>query len=309
MTRVIWLAVPVLGLVELGAHLHDATRIPEPDEWRALAEPVRQMRADDALVVVAPAWAEPMARRALGDELMPLAQVARPDAHRYARAIEISVTGASAQETEHWRAGEERQQGPFRLRVLENPQPPAIQFDFVERFGPEQLSVHLQGPAQGDSESEQPCRFTDSARVRNGGLGGHPTFPARRFACGGGDAQFVAVTVIDDVDYAPRRCIWAPPTPGGAVVLRYRDVPLGSEIHGHAGFPWVMVRDTDGPPVRLEIRVGGRPIGTHVARDPMGWAPFSFPVGATKGQRADVELAVRSDGGADRPFCFYADTR
>src|SRR5271156_4696579 len=94
--RYAFLLVPALGLAELGAHLWFAKRPPTFDEWSTVVNAVRETRQEGDLVVIAPSWADPAARRALGDALMPLRDVARPDESRYAHAIEVSILGERA---------------------------------------------------------------------------------------------------------------------------------------------------------------------------------------------------------------------
>src|SRR5688572_3439415 len=97
--RYLWLVVPVLGVAELVAHVAFSRRAPRVEEWRELAEPVRRLKRPNDIVVVAPAWAEPIARHAFGDAAFPLDQIARADASSYARALEVSALGARAEET------------------------------------------------------------------------------------------------------------------------------------------------------------------------------------------------------------------
>lgn len=297
----LFLLVPLAGLAELGGQFYVSHRAPRPEEWREVRATLAGLRKSDELVVVAPLWAEPLARHAFGDELMPLAHVARPDESGFARAIEVSVLGQHAPELAGWRVVAEERHGRFSFRTLSNPAPEAVSFDFVDHVKPEQLEVF---------EGRTPCRFNPRATVSNGSLGGNPTFPAERFQCGGGEWFFAGVTVIDDDhEYRPRRCIWAHPPPGGPLVLRFRDVPLGGKIRGFGGLPWLLFRDSVGaPPVEIEVRVDGASIGTHLHRDEQGWAPFAFATGRA-GTRASVEFEIRSASIKDRHFCFQADTR
>ncbi|MBK7582583.1 MAG: hypothetical protein IPI67_20590 [Myxococcales bacterium] len=299
--RLLWLAVPLAGLVELGAHFYFAKRAPRVEEWARLREPVTALRQAGELVVVAPRWAEPLARQALGDSLMPLRDVARSDESGYARAIEISALGQRAPELGAWRTVSETKSGRFTLRTLENPSPARVSFDFVDHVTPEHLQVF---------EGAQPCHWNAHAPVSNGSLGGNPTFPAQRFMCPGGEWFFAGVTVIDDNhEYRARRCIWAHPPPGGPLHLKFRNVPLGRTVRGNGGMPWLVFRDSVGAPlIEIEVRVGGTSIGTYVHRDEDGWAPFAFETGRA-GESADVEFEVRSSTSRDRHFCFEADTR
>src|SRR5262245_36261464 len=170
-SRRLWLFVPVLGVIELMAHFVFARRAPRPEDWPKARAPLVELRKDRELVVVAPHWAEPLARQAFGEELMPLRDVARADETSYARAIEVSVLGQSASELSGWRAVSERREGAFRFRLLENPHAAKVRFDFVDGLAPE--SVVVREPA---ADELRECRYTPNARVSTGSLPGPPTF-------------------------------------------------------------------------------------------------------------------------------------
>jgi hypothetical protein len=299
--RYLWLAVPLLALAELGGHLFFAGRAPTIEEWNAIRAPVSELRAHDEPVVVAPYWAEPLARHVLGNELMPVRDVARPDPSGYERVVEVSILGDEAEELAGWRTLEQREFGAFRLRVRQNPEPVRVRFDFVTGLGPERVRVF--------DGAGLDCWWTTDGTGVTGGLHGHIAFPAARFQCLGGRHFFVGQTVVDDQDYRPRRCIWAHPPRRGSLRIRYRDVPLGSVVRGYAALSWFLWRDGGGTPVELRVQVDGDLIGTLVHTDEQGWNRFQFATGRHAGKTADVEFLVRSDAAKDRHFCFYADTR
>lgn len=301
--RTLLLAVPVLGVLELVGQVFFASRAPDSAAWASLATAVREFRRPGELVVVAPRWADPYARSALGDEVFPLRDVARPDTTRYATAVELSVLGESSGEIRGWRETERSQAGPFLLRRLENPRPARVVYDFADHLAPATASVRGTQPPVD-------CPWNPKARVMTGGLGGHPTFPASRFECPGGPFFNVGVTVIADQDFLPRRCIWSHPLARGEIVTRFTGVPLGSVVRGHGGMYWIVERDRKGAPVQLRVRVDGDTIGTVVHRDGDGWSEFEMPLGAHAGAAsATVEFAVSSPNNQHRHFCFEADTR
>src|SRR5690349_2315474 len=127
-----WLSVPLAGLVELGGHFYFSTRAPKVDDWVRVKPALGAIRRPGDLIVVAPDWAEPNARFAFGDAWMPLADVARADESAYARAIEVGIVGAHAPELRGWKLVSEQRQGKFRLRILENPTPAKVLYDFVD---------------------------------------------------------------------------------------------------------------------------------------------------------------------------------
>jgi hypothetical protein len=154
----------------------------------------------------------------------------------------------------------------------------------------------------------QPCTWNPRGRAVAGGLHGHPAFPKERHVCRGGASHFVGVTVVEDDQWLPRRCIWAEPVEGRALVITYRDVPLGAKLRGYATLPWWLEREKKGAPVELEVSVDGRQVGRYVHQDGDGWKLFEMPTGRA-GRRGDVEFRVTSRRARERQFCFVADTR
>ena len=301
LARFVWLAVPALGLAELGGHAHFAGRAPNLEQWQAIKEPVVQLRREREVVVVAPDWAEPLARHVLGPELMPLGDVARPDLTAYPRAIEVSILGREAAELSGWATLDEREVGKFRVRVRENPAPAKIRYNFVDHTTPAQAAVFEQG-------GRVPCRWREHAPRMTGGLHGHLAFPARRFQCSGGAYFFVGQTVVDDQEYRPRRCIWAHPT-RDSLLIRYPEVPLGGIVRGYGALSWFLMRDGAGTPIEMQVKVNGDTIGQVVHRDQQGWSPFEFSTQQHSGHVAEVEFVISSAALQHRHFCFYADTR
>jgi len=297
----LWLLVPLLGLVELAAHAWFARRAPTVAEWEALRPDLAALRTGDELVVVAPDWAEPLARHAFGDALMPLDQVARPDAAPFPEAIEVSALGARAEETDGWRVVEEVTRGRFRLRRLQNPDPARVRFDFTAGFGPERVRIL-------DATGRDACSWNPAGRPLTGGLHGPVTVPAARFDCPGGPYRFVGVTVIEAERLRPHRCVSAEPFGRLPRRIRYRDVPLGDAIWGYLGASWFLERDAVDARVFLTVTVAGEPLLTTIATDAR-WGRFGVPTGSHAGTTADVEFTIASESPETRPICFHADTR
>jgi hypothetical protein len=296
-----WLLVPALGLAELGGHFYYSARPPKLDEWRGVRDAVAAVRRSGELVVVAPDWAEPNARHAFGDALMPLSDVARADESARARAIEVSILGASAPELSGWKIVSEKRAGKFRIRVLQNPAPAAVSYDFVDHAADAEVSDVRGGSAV-------PCPWDPAARKSAGGLHGDPAFPGMRHQCAG-DSHFVGVTVIEDQAWRGRRCLWATPSSAATLSIRYHDVPLGRAIRGYGATPWWVERELRGAPIEVTVLVNGVPAGKYVHRAGDSWKLFEMPVRVGTGTHADVEFRVEGARGRERQFCFQADTR
>jgi len=301
--RILGLGLVVLGLGELALHVYHAKKSPQPEDWAQLKEPVAQDKRDGDVVVVAPSWADPWARQALGNAVFPLRDVARSDMSRYAGALEIGALGQTSPELRNFREVSSKRVGPFTLRRLENPNFSPTIGDFVDRIATGQAEVMVW-------ETETKCPFTKNARAVAGGLGGHPTFPAARFECPGGVFFNVSETVIADQDFRPRRCIWAHPPNKGEVRIRFSDVTLGQVIRGHGGMYWIIERDKPGVPVILNVRVNGQEIGRYEHKDGDGWSEFEMQLGNNANvKNATVEFGVSSQNNLHRHFCFEAHSR
>jgi hypothetical protein len=298
-----WLALPLLALLELGGHFYFARRAPRLEAWRDVRQVLVELKKPGYLVVIAPSWAEPVARHAFGEALMPLEDVARPDETRYLGAVQVSILGQTAPELSSWRVEDERQTDRFFFSVLRNPAPAKIRVDFVEAFAPERVTVNDR------AARVEPCHWFAQAPVSTGGLHGPVAFPSRRFVCRGGEHRFVGVTIIDDEKYRPRRCIWAAPPARGELSVTFASVPLGRVIRGYAGLSYFLFRDGRLPPVELAVRVGGEEIGRYVHHEERGWHGFEIPLGKYAGSLQDVEFRVRSEQAEQRHFCFHADSR
>lgn len=303
LSRALLLALPVVGLGELGAHLWFAHRPPTFEEWSTIREPVLGFADAAAPLFVAPRWAEPMARATFGDERMPIAHVARPDVDRFDRAVELSILGERAPEAEGWIEEAREQHGKFLLRRLRNPRHRPVVTDFVARARPPFAEVFTTSPRAA-------CPWNDNAKTMSGGLSGNPTFPRERFECPAGIFFNVGATVLADQDFHARRCLWSHPPKAGEVVTRFADVSLGATIEGHTGLNWMLERTGRGGPIVLTVRVDGEEVGRVEHLDGQGWAPFSFPLGAHANKpHAAVELAASARDYLHRHFCFEATSR
>jgi hypothetical protein len=295
----LWLLLPGLGVVELAAHVWFARRAPRESEWRELSRAVLVAKRPGEPVVVAPAWAEPFAREAFGDQAFPLEELARSDDATLTRVLEVSALGAHYEPARGWRVVSSTEHGRFTLRVLENPAPLRVRYRFGEHVDPADLAVTLVAGTQA-----LPCAFTDHAPVAAGGLHGEVAFPRERFVCGGALTAFVGLTVIDDQNYAPRRCIWAAPPPGWTLRLVFAGVPLGSALRGFAGLSYFLFRDSDAHPITLDVASEGVRLGGYEHHDAWGWHPFRIETASNAGQTGHVELDVHAGEGTQRDFCF-----
>ncbi len=293
--------VPLVGLWELVAHVAQVNNVVPDADWDGARAAVEAEWKPGDLVVFEPEWADPIGREHFGDKLAGIADEARPDDTRFARAFEVSIRGFHDPELEGWRKVGTRKVGAVTVTTLENPAPAHLVDDLVDHASPSGMSV-----ARVDRGSESECRWTHGA-TSAGGLGGGPATPGDKFSCGGN--AFVGVSLIHDLGDRPRRCFFAPTAGGASIVrVRFENVAFGGALHGHLGMAQFNERDRNGAPVTVTWRAGDRILGkvTHVDGD--GWKGFELSTSDLTGQHAELIADVASSG-SGRQFCFEADTR
>jgi len=302
--RSLVLSVCLVALGEAAAHFVFRSRAPSASDWQALKSQLAPLYKSGDLVAVAPDWGEPLARQALGDAMMPLSMVARADDADFPRALQISFMGQRREELSRWPEARREKLGPFSISILTNPNWKAARYQFIDHIEATSLSVSV---SRGGVD--EACPYSESAQMSAGNLGGDPTSPKVRFSCPGGSFHWIGVTIIDDEQYRPRRCIWAPPNAAGPVNLRFRQVPLGKKLIGHAGAPWLMVRDGVGPPISLSIANSQGKLGSFAAKDIGGWIRFEWDTQVLENTTSDLQLTIVGTGHGEQRFCFTLESQ
>jgi hypothetical protein len=290
--------VPVLGLVELGLHQYFASRAPGFEDYRALAPELLKLKPSGAPVVVAPAWAEPLVRQA-APAAFPESELTRPDDSGFASFVEVSLLGASAPELAGFAVQRTQRIGKFQVSLRQNPRPEPVGFDFVSAFenGFAEIFSELDG-------TRRPCPLYQRSRAQTGGLHGHVAYPRVRHECEGG--QIVAVSLIEDRDYRPHRCVLTQLPDSGSVVLRFSGVPASARFVGFVGFSYFLERDFEADEVALSVTEAGRPLGEERAAGTRGWSRFEV---ARPGAPGVVEVSVRRLLRSNSDFCFALEAR
>ncbi len=293
--------VPVVGLVELAAHAVQVRSVAPSSDWQAARAFVEGAAKSEDLVVVAPWWADPVGRKELGPGLATFEREGRGDDSRFARAFEVSIRGAHLRELDGWaRAGEHRF-GGVTVTTLTNPAPSLPIDDLVSMVGPGKMRAW-----RVDATHDSECPYTRMP-TQAGALGFGPAIPGDHFACPGG---FVGVSVMADLDYRPRRCIYAPPLgPGARLRLRFSGVRMGHTLYGHHGLYVEAERNRTGSPVTIRFTSGDSVLGSVLHKDGDGWKTFELDTSDLAGQKVDLDAEITAPASDRRMYCFEATTR
>ncbi len=301
--RRLWF-VPILlvAVVELALHIKQTHASITPEQWLQAREAITSQAKDEDLVLVAPSWLSPVARMHLGDGLMTLKRVARSDDSRFPRAFELALGSSRTASLRPWNLEEEMSFGSLTLRRLINPAFRPVITDLVDQITESKVNV-----TSTRGSKEEPCRWRKTVAV-TGHLGHGPAAPAGRFHCPG--HAWVAQTVLADLEYKARRCIYAPP-PGKTDLLRieFKQVRFGTRLEGHHALYVEAERDGKGPPVTVVFKSQGKTLGQAVHRDGEGWVAFAFETPALAGTAGQLVAEVSSSTRNRRMYCFEATTR
>jgi len=264
-------------------------RLPSALDWRAASAVLeRDSRPGDA-VALAPWWAE-RAREVLPAwiPVMAFPRLAGEDLVGVRRVWLLSLPGAPGHRLDLARdlAGRTGAvAGPQRLGGLE-----------LTRYD-------LRSPTL-------PLAFLpDRLASASVSVGGRPCSPDRRgvFRC---PAQpFVVVArEVREVDYLPRPCLYAHPSPGEPIILSFPAVPLGRVLRGHTGIVGEAALEGKAP-VRLSVKIGDEEVGS-VEEPPAkpGWHTFEIDTVRHAGHSGTVTLTVTAADVARRHLCFDAYT-
>jgi hypothetical protein len=292
-----FLALPLVGLLELTAHAIQTRSVASGDDWVTARAYVAAQAKPADLVAFAPRWADPIGREHFGPGLATIEREARPDETRFPRALEVSIRGAHLPAFDGWHRANEQRFGSVTVTTWENPAPAQVIDDLVSLVDPQHLRV-----SRGDAD----CNFVHGS-PQSGNLGFGPTVPGDRFVCPSNG--FVGVSVVADLDYVPHRCIFAPPPGNAPLHLRFADVRFGHTLHGHHALYVEAERDRKGAPVTISFRTGGSSLGSVIHRDGEGWKPFELDTSSLDGQKGELDVEIASPGGDRRLYCFEADTR
>lgn len=296
----LFLAVPLVGVVELGLHLWETHDVVPERDWTGAATAVRGMVRPNDFIVFEPDWTDPLGRMYFGDALMTAKRVGRAEDARFDRAIEVSAHGGRDAAIAAWPVAEERRVGALTLRVRTNPRPIHVITDLVDRLGPSTASV-----AEVMGGVERPCPYGVGSAVA-GEVGFGMAEPSARFTCPRG---FAGESMLPEYpDYVPRRVVFASaPGGGGHVRITFAGVKLGRSLRGHHGIAVHQERDKTGAPVVLTWSIGDRVLGTVVHQDGDGWKQFELDTSDLAGREANVVADVTCVT-AGRPYGFEAVT-
>ena len=294
-------AVPFVGLVELGAHAVQVRSVVPTSDWQAARVYLEAVSKPEDLIAFAPRWVDPVGRQQLGGSLATFEREGRGDESGFPRAFEVSIRGEHLRALEGWTHTDERRFGGVTVTTLANPSPVHVLDDLVSLVDPAWMAVFTV-----DGARVNPCSFTHGA-TQAGALGFGPAIPGDRFGCMG---TFVGVSVMADLEYRPRRCIYAPPPgPGSRLRLHFEGVQMGRTLYGHHGLYVEAERNRTGSPVTIRFTSGGSVVGEVVHRDGDGWKPFEFDTSDLAGKTADLDADISAPASDRRMYCFEASTR
>jgi hypothetical protein len=293
--------VPAVAVIELGLYFRQVTSVVSDEDWKAAKAEVEKRAKPEDLVAFAPQWVDPVGREKFGDRIATMEREAYPDVSRFPRAIEVGIRGEHLADLHGWREVDHTSVGRITLTTFENPSPVTLKDDLLRHAGRPDMHVAIVDPS-----GEHECTYGRYG-VQSGNLGFGPAVPSLRYQCGG---AYVGISIMADLDYRPRRCLFAPAQGQGATIrLKFDSIAFGRVLHGHHGLYVEAERDGKGAPVAIAFRSGDKTLGKLVHRDGEGWKNFELDTSDLEGKTGELVAEITSSSRDRRLYCFEADTR
>lgn len=285
--KLLLLALLAVLAWEVAATLVHSSAAPTDGDWRTAAAGLRMLHKAGEPILVAPQWAERVARQHLGD-MLDIEMASLADVDRFARVWELSsrgsrhrwLDGASPKRT--WRFGRIRL--ALFIRQAEH-----VLFDFRARI--DAAEVDLVG------DSKQSCS-------RRG----------KRFLCDRRHSWSWVGQRLMEIGYRPYTCIYAHPSPAKRLRIKFDNVPLGGRIVGYTGIgDFISRRDISRQhieaPVLFQLFVGDTLV--HSVRHQNEWPFTRFEASTDKYASAKhhVRFEISAPNTQARTFCFHAEAR
>ena len=117
--------------------------------------------------------------------------------------------------------------------------------------------------------------------------------------------RFVAVSLVEDAQYRPHRCILTRLPSNGRIVLRFTGAPRAKRLVAFGGFSYFLERDAALPQAELTVSDERGPLGSRQLAGADGWA--RWPLAGTEG--GAVEVAIERLAPAQSDLCFALEAR
>lgn len=315
------MALPIVALAELVVGRWQDRRVPTQAEWARAAVLATSLARPDAStrlpIIVAPRWATPDGDLALGgfgaqrtpDQAVVDTHVTgRSSLETAAHVVELSVYGADDPDVRGWNVARSERFGALSVRLLDNPKPSRLLRDLSDEIDPK-AQVSRVDPA-GKSQA---CRWEPSGQQKMFALFAGPMAPQQRFSCPPFDPNwtFVAPTVITDLDYVPRRCIFMHPDRDQITRVELPPRTIGRRVVAWTGLPYTAERELKFAAYHAAISVDGHRVAevTHVDGD--GWKRFEGDTSQYAGKEAPIAIETWAEGAASvmRQACVAAEVR
>jgi len=281
-------SVVLLGSLGLGFQATLARRLPSPADWTAAAALLEREALPGDAVALAPWWAE-RAREIVPARLPVLAfpRLAGEDLVGVRRVWLLALpgapggTGSAARDLAERAAPASR---PSRLGALElsrhDLRAPLLPLAFL----PDRLASA--GVRVGDLACAANARLAFTC----------PSAPRARVA-----------REVREIDYLPRTCVYARPSPGLPLAVTFRSVPLGRTLRGHTGIVGEAALEGHAH-ARLSVSVEAEELGSVEEPGEPGWHAFAMDTTRHAGAARDVTFTVAAGDVAERHLCFDAYT-
>jgi hypothetical protein len=280
--------LPVVAVVELAGNAWTASLVPPAAGFVPARRVVAEQRRAGDLVVVTPEWLAD-GRVALGD-WMPLKDQVRGDILDYPRVWELALEGHRSPELaalpveQRWSFDDGLTLALYRNTTYA----PAV-WHAYDQYGSATVVVRM-------PDGEQPLRWDDRDRQFHLDESlGQPW-------------MWVGPWLVTDMEQQAYSCLWSHPTESGPLVISFADVPDARRLVVHTALEYAAARELNKKPVRLDVEIDGRVVGTAEQPDGAPWRTWEFEVPPGPA-RHSLRFVITTEWQEMRHFCWDATLR
>ena len=327
------LLIPLtLGLLALVAWEISATVLQHrdaitADHWQAAVTALQKKRKSAEPILVAPAWARPMAYQALGKRMtLDLATLSNVD--RFSRVWQLSIRGKTHPWLKSLKATDTEHVGPIQLSLFERPAIQAM-YNFTKRWRTATVGLSELGApitfhnkanveSKNQNKSKRNRKRKKSARARQQAAPEKHANPAGwtpcpqkadRFLCDPKRGWNHVRPFLAEVAHEPYRCLYAHPVEGKALRISFQRVPHGNSLVVYTGIDHFDNRKHAKAPVSFRVFVDTEEVSRIEHQNDWPWHrhTISVPAPRSAGNRHQITFEVTAEKAYRRVFCFHAE--
>lgn len=280
---VLFLLLPLVGIVDAGLDIHRVVRVPDMTEWKSAADTVRKAYKKGDIIHFQPYWADEGWRFFRGMDIDVVQDMNLNELSTYKRVWVIAAMSGL----------------PFHV-------PSGFQPLMNKKHG--RVHVILLKPERGQRmvfDLMQGLKYAKVSRIYKNRVQKCKNFRDNRWYCGAVHPWQYVGELVRDVAGSPRRVIWAHPlNHGNKIEIKYPNLPAGRQLEVDYGWSQRAIESDKGQPVQFQIYADGKIANSiFLKKTNHKWNRILIALDP-KAKVHNMKFIIRTRNHKDRQFCF-----